>query len=119
MNYSVNPIDKKKYIIPDILDDKNNIELFLSKNKNKKVVVIQGLGFVGAVMAIVVANNPKYVVIGVDLPLIDTYWKIGSINNGIFPIIAQDPKIDEYFKFAKKTGNFYATYDIMLIQNRI
>jgi len=111
VKYSVNPIDKKKYIIPDILDDKNNIELFLSKNKNKKVVVIQGLGFVGAVMAIVVANNPKYAVIGIDLPLIDTYWKIGSINNGIFPIIAQDPKIDEYFKFAKKTGNIYATYD--------
>ena len=45
------------------------IKEFLNKNNNNKdVVVVQGLGFVGAVMSIVVSNSSKkdYAVIGVD-----------------------------------------------------
>ena len=32
MNYSINPNNRKKYPIPNILDDKDNIELFIKKN---------------------------------------------------------------------------------------
>ena len=45
------------------------INEFLNKNNNNKdVVVVQGLGFVGAVMSLVVSNSSKknYAVIGVD-----------------------------------------------------
>ena len=35
------------------LCDKKNIDSFLNQNSEKKVVVVQGLGFVGAVMSLV------------------------------------------------------------------
>ena len=52
---SINLISGKKYLIPNVLDDKEGIDDFISKNKNKKVVVVQGLGFVGSVMSLVCA----------------------------------------------------------------
>ena len=110
---SLNPISKKEYVIPEILDDKTNIEEFLAKHPNKKIIVVQGLGFVGAVMSIVCANalTEEYAVIGVDLLNPNTYWKIKSINEGQFPIVASDPKIEEYYQKAKEKGNLYATCD--------
>lgn len=35
------------------------LKKFLKKNSDKEVVVVQGLGFVGAVMSIVVSNSEK------------------------------------------------------------
>ena len=112
-NESLSLITGKKYIIPELLDDKKNINLFLERNANKKVIVVQGLGFVGAVMSLVCANSEKeeYAVIGVDLANNDNYWKIKSINEGIFPINASDPKIEQFFLNSKQKNNFYATYD--------
>ena len=51
-----------------ILNEKVNIDTFINYNRKKKIVVVQGLGFVGAVMAIVVANsaNNEYAVIGIE-----------------------------------------------------
>ncbi len=112
-NISINQINKKVYEIPEILNDREQINSFLDINKDKKVVVVQGLGFVGAVMSLVCANalNEEYVVIGVDIADANNYWKIKSINEGLFPVIASDPKIEEFFRIAKKKKNFYATYD--------
>ena len=78
-NESLSLITGKKYIIPELLDDKKNINLFLEKNANKKVIVVQGLGFVGAVMSLVCANSEKeeYAVIGVDLAIMII---IGKLN---------------------------------------
>ncbi len=112
MNQSINPLNKVAYDIPDILEDFDGINNFLSRNKGKKVIVVQGLGFVGAVMSLVCANaDEDYAVIGIDLPNKDSYWKIKSINDGFFPLIAEDPKIDQFFNQSKDKGNFYATYD--------
>jgi nucleotide sugar dehydrogenase len=85
----------------------------LLRNAGKKVVVVQGLGFVGAVMSLVCANSltEEYAVIGIDLPTENSFWKIQSINDGVFPLIADDPKIDSFFEQSKAKGNFYATYD--------
>jgi UDP-N-acetyl-D-glucosamine dehydrogenase len=112
-NVSKSSINSATYNIPEILNDKKAIDLFLKANKNKKVIAVQGLGFVGAVMSLVCANalNEEYAVIGVDLPTIESFWKIRSINEGIFPIISADKKVEEYFESAKKKNNFYATYD--------
>lgn len=113
MTFSVNLLNKDKYEIPSILDDAAAIDKFLKNNSGKKVVVVQGLGFVGAVMALVCANalTEEYAVIGVDLANENTYWKIKSINDGLFPLVADDPKIQEFFDNCTDNGNFLATYD--------
>jgi UDP-N-acetyl-D-glucosamine dehydrogenase len=112
-NMSKSSINGVIYNIPEILDDKKSIDNFLESNKNKKVIVVQGLGFVGAVMSLVCANalNEEYAVIGVDLPTTESYWKICSINEGVFPIVSADKKVEEYYKKAQNKNNLYATYD--------
>lgn len=113
MTISVNSITGERCPIPEILDDHHSIQEFLSNNKGKKVVVVQGLGFVGAVMALVCANalNEEYAVIGVDLPSENSYWKIKSINDGVFPLVADDPKIGDFYQNSRLKGNFIATFD--------
>lgn len=89
-----------------------SIKEFLNKNnKNKDVVVVQGLGFVGSVMSLIVSNSSKkdYAVIGVDIK--ENIEIINNINNGIFPIKSSDPKIKKYFQKSIKKGNFLATHD--------
>ena len=110
---SINPINGNSYQIPKFINDSKNIDKFINNNKNKPIIAIQGLGFVGAVMSLVCANalHEDYAVVGVDLLSKDTLWKIKSINEGLFPIVASDPKINEYYEKAKEKANFYATYD--------
>ena len=118
MTLSVSAITGKEYNIPNVLDDHEEINRFLANNNGKKIVVVQGLGFVGAVMSLVCANamSEEYAVIGVDLANENNYWKIKSINEGIFPLTADDPKISEFFNIAKEKGNFLATYDPLAYQ---
>ena len=99
-----------------IKSDINNINHFRTENSERKIVVVQGLGYVGTAMALVVANSkdgnkPKYAVIGVDLPEESSYWKIAMINNGLLPIQSADPKMDKYFENAMRYGNLIATHD--------
>lgn len=110
---SVNVLNGKVYEVPELIDDKNNIDAFLQQHSGKKVVVVQGLGFVGAVMALVVANalTEEYAVIGLDVPTAASYWKIQSINEGVFPVTAADPKIEEFYASASRKKNLYATCD--------
>ncbi|MBL7729912.1 MAG: nucleotide sugar dehydrogenase [Chitinophagaceae bacterium] len=110
---SKSPVTGKEYEIPAIKDDKAGIDAFVALHPGKKVVVVQGLGFVGSVMGLVVANalTEEYAVIGIDLPTPASYWKIRSINEGVFPVIASDPKIEIYYQNALKKNNYYATYD--------
>ena len=86
---SKNPITNKSYRIPDKLDDSVSLNEFIKYHSESSVVVVQGLGFVGAVMSLVCANaiDKDYAVIGVDLPTEESYWKIASINDGNIPVI--------------------------------
>lgn len=106
---SNNPITKEKISNPNTSD--NNLKKFVDNHKNKKIVVVQGLGFVGAVMSLVVCNSKKneYAVIGIDLK--SNQKIIDSINCGIFPIESSDQKIQNYFNNAIKKKNFFATHD--------
>ena len=120
INYSINPITKTKYKIPTKLNDSVNLNKFINYNKGKKVIVVQGLGFVGAVMSLVCANSDHehYAVIGVDLPNKENYWKIKSINSGEFPVIASDPKIEKFYSKALKKKIFMLhmiQYHILLL----
>ena len=109
-NNSLKKLKFKKDLIPSE-GDRNNIDKFLSNHKGKKVVVVQGLGFVGSVMSLVCANaiNEEYAVIGVDLP--SNRKIIDKLNSGIFPIKSSDKKVDEYFQNSIKKNNFFATCD--------
>ena len=113
MKQSRNILNNKIYDIPTVLDDSKNIDDFISLNSKKKVIVVQGLGFVGAVMSLVCANSisEDYAVIGIDLPNENSFWKIKSINEGFFPLVADDPKIEDFFNKSINKKNFYATYD--------
>ena len=107
---SLNLISGEKYTIPSALSDRENIDAFLQQHTGKKVVVVQGLGFVGAVMSLIVANalTEEYAVIGIDLPNENSYWKIRSINEGIFPVSSSDKKIDSFYAEAKRKKNLLA-----------
>ncbi|MBI3139780.1 MAG: nucleotide sugar dehydrogenase [Sphingobacteriales bacterium] len=113
LTVSKSPVTGKVYEIPAVKEDKTGIDAFIALHPGKKVVVVQGLGFVGSVMGLVVANalTEEYAVIGIDLPSPASYWKIRSINEGIFPVIASDPKIEEYYQNALRKKNYYATFD--------
>ena len=90
-----------------------NLREFINRNSGKKVVAIQGLGFVGAVMSLVCANalTEEYAVIGVDLPTEKSLKRINDFNQGLFPLVADDPKIEIFFQNSRAKGNFYATAD--------
>jgi len=66
----------------------------------REIVVVMGVGFVGAVMAGVVAdstdpdsNSSNKFVIGMQRPSTRSYWKIHYINRGIAPVEAEDPEV--------------------------
>ena len=110
---SVSPVTGKSYNIP-IGNDRNGLKDFIGLNKDKKIVVVQGLGFVGTVMSLVVANSDQgeYAVIGVDKATEEPYWKIAEINAGVCPIISSDPLVSKFFENTERLKNFYATYDL-------
>tara|TARA_B100000963_G_scaffold116056_1_gene101086 strand:- start:3347 stop:4807 length:1461 start_codon:yes stop_codon:yes gene_type:complete len=95
------------------INERKKIDDFLELNSKKQVVVVQGLGFVGAVMSLVCANalTAEYAVIGVDLPNEQSLDKINKINSGIFPLETSDLKIQKFYKNSINKKNFYATYD--------
>ena len=113
MAFSKNQLTGENHLIPENLCDREAIDAFTENNKNKPVVCVQGLGFVGAVMSLVCANarNEDYAVIGVDRATEDAFWRIQSLNDGLFPLTAEDPKIKEFFENSKTKENFHATFD--------
>ncbi|HAR96131.1 MAG TPA: GDP-mannose dehydrogenase, partial [Deltaproteobacteria bacterium] len=71
-----------------------------AREKGQEIVVVMGVGFVGVVMAAIVADtideqgrSGKFV-IGVQRPSRRSYWKIPKLNEGISPVKAEDPEVD-------------------------
>lgn len=71
-----------------------------ARTEHREIVVVMGLGFVGAVMAAIVAdaedatgNSTKFV-IGCQRPSTRSYWKIPLLNRGESPVKAEDPEVD-------------------------
>ncbi len=80
-------------------------------------VVVQGLGFVGAVMATVVAsckkdNNPLFDVIGLDRDSGLGLQRIKNINKGKFPIDTTDNNLKTVFQECYESKNLTATSDV-------
>jgi hypothetical protein len=75
--------------------------------------VLQGLGFVGAMMAAdcEIEGKAPYFVMGVDLPSVGSFWKIPTLNKGKSPFKAKDPEVEEIFKrVIMLKNNFRATW---------
>jgi nucleotide sugar dehydrogenase len=92
----------------------------------REIVVVMGVGFVGAVMAAVVADteddagNPTKFVIGMQRPSTRSYWKIPLLNRGIPPVKAEDPHIAPMIHRCvneKKTLVATFTYDALKFAN--
>ena len=58
----------------------------------RDIICVQGLGFVGSAMALAIANardkagNPRYNVIGIDVPNDTGRERTDAINRGLFPL---------------------------------
>jgi UDP-N-acetyl-D-glucosamine dehydrogenase len=82
----------------------------------RSVVVVQGLGFVGAAVAVAIATASDdrgellHFVIGVDLPSPPSYWKVEKINAGLTPIASTDTELARLTHAAvHDAGNLRAT----------
>ncbi len=103
------------YVLPsDVNAETNRLKHVF--DVERPVVVVQGLGFVGAAMAAALIQTKDsndelmYNVIGVDLLHPDHYWKIARANAGVAPISSADASIDEIYSRTKAQGNFTASY---------
>ena len=88
------------------------------RKMGREIVVVMGLGFVGAVMAAVVADStdrktgePKKFVIGMQRPSTRSFWKIPLMNRGVSPVKAEDPDVEILIKrCVTEKKNLIATY---------
>ncbi len=105
--YSVSPYGEK-FKIPDKKAYAAEFERMrelaeAARADGQEVVVVMGVGFVGAVMAAIVADTvhkrgrnkgkPSKFVIGCQRPSTRSYWKIPLLNRGESPVKAEDPEV--------------------------
>lgn len=103
--YSVSPAGEK-FAIPQESEYASEFERAqglaeAARAEGKEIVVVMGVGFVGAVMAAIVADTvdkktgkPNKFVIGCQRPSTRSYWKIPLLNRGQSPVKAEDPEVD-------------------------
>ena len=112
----------------------------------REIVVVLGVGFVGAVMAGIVADStvkpakgeggqpgpgdpglpppgsPGKFVIGVQRPSSRSFWKIPMLNRGVAPVEAEDPEVAPMIArcvLTKKTLTATYTYDALCLADVI
>ena len=92
------------------------------RKKGREIVVVMGVGFVGAVMAAVVADSENEkgestkFVIGMQRPSTRSFWKIPVLNRGVSPVKAEDPEVDPMIHrcvVEKKTLMATHVYDVL------
>ena len=92
------------------------------REMGREIVVVMGVGFVGAVMAAIVADSvdeegkPMKFVIGMQRPSTRSFWKIPLFNRGISPVEAEDPEVAPMIDRCvnqKKTMIATYTYDAL------
>ena len=123
---SVSP-DGAKYQLPRPEEYKNELDRIgqlvdKARKKNQEIVVVMGVGFVGAVMAAIVADTvdeygkPTKFVIGMQRPSVRSFWKIPMLNKGISPVKAEDPEVEPMIRrcvIDKKTLVATYVYDVL------
>lgn len=88
----------------------------------RQVVCVQGLGFVGAAMAVACARagtrnggEPVFDVVGLDLATEAGEYRIRKINNGEFPFGTTDAHLVEQTRLAQEAGNLKASTDASVL----
>ena len=127
MEYSTSP-EGERFKIPDeeaYVKEYARLEKLVQLHRNQgfEIVVVMGLGFVGAVMAGVVADSldketgkPSKFVIGMQRPSTRSFWKIPLFNRGISPVQAEDPEVTTLIERCvkeKQTLTATFTYDVL------
>jgi len=127
MEYSISP-DGERFKIPGDEEYRKEYERLetlvgIKRKEGMEIVVVMGLGFVGAVMAGVVADSvergtgkSKKFVIGMQRPSTRSFWKIPLFNRGVSPIKAEDPEVAPMIERCvnkKKTFTATFTYDAL------
>ncbi|OHB56783.1 MAG: GDP-mannose dehydrogenase, partial [Planctomycetes bacterium RBG_13_44_8b] len=95
-----------------------------ARKEGKEIVVVMGVGFVGAVMAAIVADTvdkktgkPGKFVIGCQRPSTRSYWKIPMLNKGESPVKAEDPEVDPMIsRCVKDKKTLIGTYNSDCLQ---
>jgi nucleotide sugar dehydrogenase len=120
-NLSISP-SGEKFPLPKPEDYKVEFEnlkkrVEQERIRNREIVVVMGVGFVGAVMAAIVADTvdkngqPTKFVIGMQRPSARSFWKIPLLNRGISPVKAEDPEVDPMIdRCVNKKKTLMATY---------
>jgi len=104
-DYSISPAGER-FSIPsqeEYAAEFKRIESLVAaaRNQGGEIVVVMGVGFVGAVMAAIIADTvdkktgrPNKFVIGCQRPSTRSYWKIPLLNRGLSPVKAEDPQVE-------------------------
>ncbi len=121
-NVSINPAGEK-FPLPaqdDYPKEFARLEQLVAaaRKDGKEIVVVMGVGFVGAVMAAIVADTvdkkgrPSKFVIGCQRPSPRSFWKIPMLNRGESPIKAEDPQVDRLIaRTVKEKKTLVATFN--------
>ena len=124
--YSVSP-DGEKFHLPgpdDYEKESERLEATISDQRalGREIVVVMGVGFVGAAMAAVVADtedengeSTKFV-IGMQRPSTRSYWKIPLLNRGLSPVKSEDEELEPMIARCvneKKTLTATFSYEVL------
>jgi UDP-N-acetyl-D-glucosamine dehydrogenase len=122
VEYSISP-EGERFALPQQDDFEREYERLFEitkkeRKKGREIVVVMGLGFVGAVMAAVVADSvgrdtgdPNKFVIGMQRPSTRSFWKIPLLNKGISPVSADDPAVQQLIeRGVRERKTLTATY---------
>ncbi len=101
--YSISPTGEK-FELPGQEENSKELERLREVVNNQRafgreIVLVMGLGFVGVVMAAVIADatdetgHPTKFVIGMQRPSTRSFWKIPLLNRGISPVSSEDPEV--------------------------
>lgn len=103
-NVSICP-SGERYRLPKTEDyqaefERLQVEVDVQRNRGREIVVVMGVGFVGAVMAGVIADSvdlntgqPSKFVVGMQRPSVRSFWKIPYLKLGLSPVEAEDPEV--------------------------
>ncbi len=123
VEYSVSP-EGERFAIPSAEEygpefDRIQSLADAARAEGKEVVVVLGVGFVGAVMAAAIADSedkqtgePTDFVIACQRPSTRSYWKIPLLNRGIPPVNSEDSEVPAMIaRCVKEKKTLTATYN--------
>ena len=122
MNVSIAPDGTKHQLPAEEANKKERQEILRiteeQRKRGRKIVTVQGMGFVGCVMASVIADatdengDTIYFVHGHQRPSRRSFWKVPVINTGVPPVSSSDPEVPEIFnRCVKEKDSLRATWE--------